>query len=253
MISFGERKKRETAFVSSLLFLEMTVMKLKLAGSTREIDLVVFDCDGVLLDTMRQKIAAFRSWVPAAHADKTEAFMQRVMHGFGKSRRHHLERFYTELVGQAPAEDFLEAEVARFTEICEPLCAQAGWRVGSREFVQTCAESGVARYVLSGTPQAPLEAMLAAHDASGLFDAILGSPPAKSESMERILSETHTPAHRTVFIGDANADRLAAEHVGAHFVYFPSEAARPGGELATEVGDLRELLVDGKGEFTPGA
>lgn len=60
-------------------------MKLNLAGAVREIDLVVFDCDGVLLDTMPAK------------------------------------------------------------------------RAGSREFVQSCAEAGIKRYVLSGTPQQPLE------------------------------------------------------------------------------------------------
>ena len=89
--------------------------------------------------------------------------------------------------------------------------------------------------------------MLASVGATGLFDVILGSPPAKPESMERILAETDTPAHRVVFIGDANADQLAALHVGAHFVYFPSEAARPVNEIVTEVQDLRALLPGGRG------
>ena len=75
------------------------------------------------------------------------------------------------------------------------------------------------------------------------FDVIIGSPPGKPESMERILVETDTPAHRAVFVGDANADHEAALHVGAHFVYFPSEAERPKAAVATEVNDLRELLV----------
>jgi phosphoglycolate phosphatase len=226
-------------------------MELSLAGRVREIDLVIFDCDGVLLNTMAQKIRAFREWVPVHHAELTEAFMERVMHGFGRSRRHHIEGFYADLVGTPPGPELLEAEIERFTKICEPLCASAGWLPGSREFVEHCAAAGVTRYVLSGTPQEPLEEMLAAHGAreiskgaaDGLFHRILGSPPAKPEQMEQILSETHTPAHRAVFIGDANADHLAAVHVGAHFVYTPSEAKRPDGETPTVVEDLRELLA----------
>lgn len=225
-------------------------MKLSLAGSVREIDLVIFDCDGVLLNTMAQKIRAFREWVPVHHAELTEAFMERVMHGFGKSRRHHIEGFYADLVGRPPEADFLEAEIQRFTEICEPLCASAGWLSGSREFIEACMDAGVMRYVLSGTPQEPLEEMLAAHGAreisrdapDAMFHRILGSPPAKPEHLEQILSETHTPAHRAVFIGDANADHFAAVHVGVHFVYTPSEAKRPDGETPTIVEDLRELL-----------
>lgn len=217
-------------------------MKLRLAGLTREIDLVVFDCDGVLLNTMPAKIEAFRTWVPKIYAKHEEAFMKRVMHGFGQSRSTHIKGFYTELAGIEPVDEFLEAEIRRFTEICEPLCAGAGWRDGSREFVESCEYAGVLRYVLSGTPQEPLEEMLRANGAIGFFDFIIGSPPAKPESMEQILAETGVAPERTVFIGDADADRLAAEHVGAHFVYFPSEAARPQGEISTEVNDLRELL-----------
>jgi len=218
-------------------------MHLRLSDSVRPIDLVVFDCDGVLLDTMPQKIEAFRRWVPEAHADHRENFMRYVMTGFGRSRAFHVRHFYETILGRANLDDaFLTAETDRFTELCEPLCAGASWRKGSREFVEACRGAGARRYVLSGTPQAPLEAMLASADATGLFDVILGSPPGKPESMERILEETETPAHRCVFVGDANADQQAALHVGAHFVYLPSEAARPEAPIPTEVTDLRQLL-----------
>ncbi|CAA6676366.1 MULTISPECIES: HAD family hydrolase [unclassified Lentimonas] len=219
-------------------------MDLKLAGSVHPIDLIVFDCDGVLLDTMAAKIEAFRSWVPEAHAELRDAFMEIVMHGFGKSRTYHIASFYRELLKQEPDPAFLVAEVDRFTDLCEPLCAAAGWRIGSREFVEACRAAEIPRYVLSGTPQAPLEQMLASANGTEWFDVIIGSPPAKPESMERILAETGTPAHRTVFVGDANADHEAALHVGAHFVYFPSEAPAPVREVPTQVNDLRELLVE---------
>jgi beta-phosphoglucomutase-like phosphatase (HAD superfamily) len=240
----GGRKKVKSGFVRAEDSGQIGGMDLKLAGSVHPIDLIVFDCDGVLLDTMEAKIEAFRSWVPEAHADLRDAFMEIVMHGFGKSRTYHIASFYRELLQQEPDAAFLEAEVGRFTDICEPLCAGAVWRTGSREFVQACHDAEIPRYVLSGVPQQPLEDMLTAAGGTELFDVIIGSPPGKPQSMERILAETDTPAHRTVFIGDANADHVAALHVGAHFVYFPSEASPPVGEVATVVNDLRELLVE---------
>lgn len=218
-------------------------MDLILESSKKPIDLLVFDCDGVLLESMAAKIVAFQEWVPKAHADKREAFMAVVMAGFGRARTHHIQAFYEQILEQSPSDAFLEAEVARFTDICEPLCADVPWRVGSREFVLACREAGIPRYVLSGTPQVPLDAMLASTEAAELFDVIIGSPPGKPESLARILFETGTPAHRCVFVGDAEADRAAAAHVGAHFVYFPSEADRPIGEITTEVSDLRQLLI----------
>jgi beta-phosphoglucomutase-like phosphatase (HAD superfamily) len=218
-------------------------MRLKLDGTVKEIDLLVFDCDGVLLETMAAKIEAFRQWVPAGHAQYSEAFMERVMHGFGKSRMHHIRVFYEEIVGEVLSEAVLESEIARFTSICEPLCASADWRVGSAEFVEACQAEGIPRYVLSGTPQKPLEDMLESAGGTAMFTSIIGSPPAKPESMEGILAETGISAERTLFIGDANADHEAALHVGAHFVYFPSEALPPKQPVNTTVDDLRELLV----------
>lgn len=218
-------------------------MDLLLENSAQSIDLIVFDCDGVLLESMAAKIEAFRSWVPDAYVAHREAFMEVVMDGFGKSRTHHIRTFYVGILKQTVTDAFLEAEVARFTDICEPLCAQADWRVGSEAFVEACRSAGIPRYVLSGTPQAPLEAMLKATGAGDYFDVIIGSPPGKPESLERILRETGVSAERCLFVGDAEADRAAAAHVGAHFVYFPSEANRPTGPITTEVSDLRALLV----------
>ncbi len=217
-------------------------MDLLLEGSVKPIDLVVFDCDGVLLDTMASKLEAFRCWVPEVHAEKRQEFMDYIMTGFGKSRVYHIAHFYREILKEEPDPVFLEAEIERFTDICEPLCASSSWRAGSREFVEACHAAGVARYVLSGVPQQQLEDMLASVGATDLFDAIIGSPPQKPESLERILEETDTPAHRAVFIGDANADQVAAIHVGAHFVYFPSEAAHPEAPVVTEVTNLMQLL-----------
>jgi phosphoglycolate phosphatase-like HAD superfamily hydrolase len=217
-------------------------MDLLLADQTVAIDLAVFDCDGVLLESMAAKIAAFEQWVPEAHAAQRGAFMQAVMAGFGRARTHHIRTFYEKILGQSISGAFLEAEVARFTEICEPLCAAADWRTGSREFVEACQAAGIPRYVLSGTPQAPLEAMLESTGAARYFDVIVGSPPAKPESLARILAETGVAAGRAVFVGDAEADRAAAEANGVHFAYFPSEADRPADPLPTVVNDLRELL-----------
>jgi phosphoglycolate phosphatase-like HAD superfamily hydrolase len=219
-------------------------MDIYLAGSLQPIDLVVFDCDGVLLDSMGAKIQAFRDWVPVRYAHLREDFMSVIMDGFGKAREHHVKTFYSEIVGKPATPDRIEAEVARFTEICEPLCASAPWRLGSREFVEACIESGIPRYVLSGTPQKPLEDMLESTGGTPLFDVIIGSPPTKPESLELILRETQVGPERMIFVGDANADQEAALHVGAHFVYFPSEANAPLAPTPTVVNDLRELLVD---------
>jgi len=219
-------------------------MRLRIGDSIHDIDLAIFDCDGVLLDTMQAKIKAFQVWVPERLEHLRDPFMEYIMNSFGQHRSYHIDYFYRDLAGESPSPEFLDEEVERFTSICEPLCAAAPWREGSREFVQACRDAGIARHVLSGTPQAPLEAMLAANDALGLFDRVLGSPPGKSESLGRLIADAEAAPERAIFVGDANNDALAARHAGVPFIYLPSEANRPDAPIAAEVGDLRELLPD---------
>jgi phosphoglycolate phosphatase-like HAD superfamily hydrolase len=218
-------------------------IKLRLGGELRAIRLLVFDCDGVLLDTMSAKIAAFRQWVTHRWPEHEAVFLNHVMGSFGRSRVFQIEWFFNHCLKQVPDAATLSAEVERFTDICEPLCAEAGWLSGSSEFVAACEAAGVPCYVLSGTPQLHLEQMLAANGGNGRFRAIIGSPPAKPQSLATILSKEGVAAQQTVFVGDAEADAEAAESVGAHFVYKPSAAKRPGLRIVNEVTDLRELLA----------
>ncbi len=215
---------------------------LRLGGEIHPIRVAVFDCDGVLLDTMTAKVDAFRQWVLACWPDYESVFIDNVMSSFGRSRVFQIEWFFRHCLDLAPDAETLKAEVERFTAICEPLCEQAGWLSGSSEFVTICQEAGIPCYVLSGTPQQPLEQMVAAHHGTDRFRAIIGSPPAKPESLAAILTREAVCAEQVLFVGDAEADAQAAESVGAHFAYKPSIAKRPRTAIVTEVHDLRELL-----------
>jgi phosphoglycolate phosphatase-like HAD superfamily hydrolase len=218
-------------------------ISLRLGGAIHPIRIAVFDCDGVLLDTMTAKVAAFRRWVVARWPEHESVFIDHVMGSFGRSRVFQIEWFFNHCLDLAADASTLQAEVERFSAICEPLCEKAGWLSGSSEFVAACQAAGIPCYVLSGTPQQPLEQMLAAHDASDRFRAIIGSPPAKPESLASIIAKEAVSAQQVLFVGDAEADAQAAESVGAHFVYKSSVAKRPRTAIVTEVNDLRELLV----------
>ena len=223
------------------LLLKMPV-KLRLEGTVTEIDAVVFDCDGVLLETIPAKLQAYMDWVPPEHAAHREEFRAHNLKSFGKSRSLQLRYFYEELVGRVVSEAFLAGEVSRFAEICEPLCEAAPWAEGSHEFVEACREAGAATFVLSGTPQKELVAMLAQRDAMGLFQRVMGFPETKTGGLLRVVGEGGFSRERILFVGDAEKDASAAAEVGVHFVYRPSEADRPITEVRTEARNLVDLL-----------
>ena len=208
-----------------------------------ELDAVVFDCDGVLLETISAKLQAYVDWVPEAYKDLQPTFSKHNRRSFGQSRGVQIRYFYEELVKLESVSDaFLESEIQRFTEICEPLCEAAKWAEGAREFVLACNEAGSRTFVLSGTPQAELQGMLSQRNAMELFDKVIGFPITKEEGLERVVQEYGFDPERMLFVGDAQRDAEAAQAVGTHFVYVPSEADRPTCPILNETVNLLELL-----------
>lgn len=225
-----------------LIFCRMPI-ELKLGGNVETLDAVVYDCDGVLLETIPAKLRAYMEWLPLVYEALRGDFAAYNQRSFGLSRVVQIEHFYCKLVGQTVSEEFIESEVDRFKCICEPLCETAPWVEGSKEFVEVCNRAGCDSFVLSGTPQFELEAMLRQRNAIGLFKEIYGFPETKKGGLARILRKSaHSPG-KVLFVGDAEADAAAAKALGVHFVYRPSEADHPQTPILTEAPSLLELLV----------
>ena len=228
---------------TAITFALLMPIQLILNGSTTELDAVVFDCDGVLLETIPAKLQAYMDWMPPEYESLREVFKAHNLKSFGQSRSVQLRYFYEELANREVTDDFLLHEVDRFASICEPLCKAAPWAEGSKEFVEACQAMGTDTFVLSGTPQRELLAMLDQRNASRLFNGIYGFPITKAGGLLKILDEGGYDRDRVLFIGDAEKDASAALQVGVHFVYRPSEADRPLTIVQTETKNLMALVV----------
>jgi phosphoglycolate phosphatase-like HAD superfamily hydrolase len=201
----------------------------------------VYDCDGVLLDTVTAKLAAFRDWVPAEHAGRREEFSRYNRGAFGRSRRVQIRHFYEGILGGAISESRLDAEVERFARINAGHVRAAAWLPGSREFLNRAAAAGIPQYVLSGTPEAELRTMLRDREADHLFRGIVGSPTTKAAGLRQIIAETGVDPRELWFVGDATHDGEAAREVGVTFVYKPSDAEFHGAGTERQVASLLEI------------
>ena len=54
-------------------------LRLALDGVSTEIDAVVFDCDGVLLETIPAKLQACMDWLPAEHEALKKRFESTIL------------------------------------------------------------------------------------------------------------------------------------------------------------------------------
>jgi phosphoglycolate phosphatase-like HAD superfamily hydrolase len=233
------------------------VIQITMAGRHVPIDVVFFDCDGVIFDTNADKADAFDHAVADCPADKRAALVALHKATGGISRYAKLRRFFTEMHPVVDAETAIERALARFGAH-----SRASYRrLQPRSEALRFAEAAGPSYVVSGADQTELQDVFAEHGIADRFIEVLGSPVDKPTHLRRVLAERGVEPARSLFIGDGGGDLECAETIGCWFVFLAEmsdwcdgstavDAARPGllarGTDATSArtwADLHAMLV----------
>lgn len=218
-------------------------------------DAIIFDCDGVLLDSNALKTDCFREVLEEAAFDPGDIarFLEFQRASFGMSRY----RLFEALLGwdlARPTTLDRDALVARYAATLGGRYVKSAETPGMRAVISALARE-TRLYIVSGSDQAELREVMAERGDAAPFRRILGSPANKVDNLASVLAELAAggppPApHRVVFVGDAEADMMAARHHGLRFVYMDgfSAAQTRMRQLAAEsdvpiIQDLRELAA----------
>jgi len=178
---------------------------------------LVFDCDGVVLDSNRLKTEAFRQAALPYGSEAAEALVAWHVANGGISRYRKFAHFLSEIVPAGASGPDLDALLASYAAaVREGLlgCAVAPGLAELR------ARTERARWlIVSGGDQAELREVFAARGLRGMFDGgIFGSPETKDTILAREL-EAGTIARPALFLGDSTYDHRAAKAAGLDFVF----------------------------------
>jgi len=177
---------------------------------------IIFDCDGVILESVAVKTRAFARLAEPFGAEAADALVHfHEQHG-GVSRYKKFEWLYREVLKRELGREELENLGRRFAEIVfEELCrcplVPGVEDVLRRRFGQT------PMYVCSGAPHEELNDILRRRGLHRYFTGIYGSPPGKAELLREILRLAGTDPASAVMVGDSTTDRDAAEAAGTQF------------------------------------
>lgn len=183
-------------------------------------DSVVFDCDGVLLDSNDLKIQAMQEALelqPEFGEADIDRCIQDFRAGFGKSRYYHIERFAKSVVHNNDVVRNIETRLlAAFAAKVEEAYGRAPIIHGVLELLKKLKSKKL--FVASGSEQEQLRRVLQAKKLSGYFLDIYGSPVSKQEILRTIIRENSCES--AVLVGDSSADFMAAKNAGIQFIYF---------------------------------
>lgn len=178
---------------------------------------LVFDCDGVILDSNRIKTDAFRSVALRYGSDVAEALVQfHVQHG-GMSRYRKFEHLLVNILGQAGDEKEVQTLASAYGECVYRELLQCDITPGLHELRKATADQ--AWMVVSGGDEAELRRVFEARGLDVLFErGVHGSPATKDVILQRELSSDNLK-HPALFVGDSRYDHEAAQRAGLQFVF----------------------------------
>ncbi|MDE5832503.1 MAG: HAD hydrolase-like protein [Desulfovibrio sp.] len=180
------------------------------------IECLVFDCDGVILDSVPVKTRAFRRLAEPYGEEAADRFViYHSTHG-GVSRYKKFEWFFDEILKRPIQPDESEEWGEKFEKYALEEVRKCPMIPGAMDALRKW-HGVLPMYVCSGAPDEEVNLVLSERNLSRFFTGIYGTPPAKAQLLEKIARSTSLDPADIAMVGDSTTDLDAAEYVGTLF------------------------------------
>lgn len=202
---------------------------------------IFFDFDGVIVESLDVKIAAFREMYAPYGETVVEQAIDHYVHQTGVPRLYRFRHCHKHFLGHDLTDAEAQALSDRFGEMVEDLVVACDGVPGAGEFLEAFADV-IPCFVVSATPDAELKRIVERRGLAGFFSEACGSPPDKPEVLSRILAAHGWRGSETAMIGDGMADYRAATANGIRFIgRTHASLENPFPEQTPTIGDLTDL------------
>ncbi|MFC1840467.1 HAD family hydrolase [Thermodesulfobacteriota bacterium] len=179
---------------------------------------IVFDCDGVILDSNKIKTDAFRFVLQNEPNEIVEKFIEYHKTNGGISRYVKFEYFMKNLKPDNKPVMSAEKYVKAYSDRVKDQLINCSLIPGVRSILEIFNEMKIPCAVNSGGDQEEIREVFAERNLDHFFIEILGSPATKSENLG-YLSHNSILSNPSLFIGDALSDYLNAQNYGMDFIF----------------------------------
>jgi len=196
---------------------------------------IVFDCDGVVLDSNLVKTEAyFRTAKSLGATDaQAQALVDYHVRLGGISRYHKFDWYLSEVLHQPATQEAVQVLLDEFARELEVVLMECAVAEGLPELRAASPQANW--MILSGGDQQEIRTLFAKRDLAKYFDGgLFGSPDNKDTVLARE-KENGNLQFPALFIGDSKYDFEAATRAGLDFVFLSAW---------TEVGDWQNFCAE---------
>lgn len=178
---------------------------------------IIFDFDGIILETMDIKTNAFRELFKE-YPEKLDGILMFHLDNGGMSRFDKFRHIYKNILHKELTEREFGRLCSSFNKIIFEEVLRASFVKDIKEFLQHYLHI-LPMFVVSATPQNELRQIVDAKGLEGYFKGVYGSPQTKPDLIGAILKGNSYKPEEALFIGDSRNDYMAASEKGVLFAF----------------------------------
>tara|TARA_Y100001934_G_scaffold280691_1_gene388073 strand:- start:1509 stop:2204 length:696 start_codon:yes stop_codon:yes gene_type:complete len=206
---------------------------MKIKDFLNQFKFIIFDLDGVILDSARLKVNAMEQALQVFNSELVSAFLKCFVKEFGQPRQYHFKNFYFNFLKESCDDfhSFYETYASRYAANLQqdyrnvPLCAYA------EDLIRTLDDKKC--FVATGTATEEAIDVLNNKQLTQFFDGIYGAPREKKVIIKSIIEQHNASPEQCILIGDAIHDRNSAFANQIPFLFI-ERYARVGQELVRQ-------------------
>ena len=188
---------------------------------------IIFDFDGVILDSLSVKEHGFRLIFAAYPQEKVAQLLQFHRDHGGVSRFVKIQYFFENILNQEIDLEGINHYAQKFSNILIAELTKEKYLIqDTLEFIKSEWQK-LNLHVASGTEENELKYLCAAHGLTHYFKSIHGSPEIKEYLVRNIIKNNCYSEENTVFVGDSMTDYQAAKASGIAFYGINNNSLQP--------------------------
>jgi|TARA_B110000459_G_C16622579_1_gene502713 HAD superfamily hydrolase (TIGR01549 family) len=178
---------------------------------------IIFDFDGVILDSVNIKTEAFYKLFEQYGSKIANQVVDYHIINGGMSRFKKFEYYGKYLIKYNFNKNELKSLSDKFDQLINEKISKANFIVGAEEFL--IRYNNIYNFFIStGTPQENINEIIKIRNLSYLFKKVYGTPKSKEKHIKEILLNSNDSKCEYLFVGDSKNDYDAAHKMGILFI-----------------------------------
>tara|TARA_A100001388_G_scaffold275992_1_gene262650 strand:- start:1024 stop:1689 length:666 start_codon:yes stop_codon:yes gene_type:complete len=181
---------------------------------------LIFDCDGIILNSNKIKTDAFREVVSIYGKEASISLVKYHLQNGGISRYHKFNYFLNTIAKNLEL-DIQNISLDELTNNYSKCVRKKLLNCEIDESIISYRKSSNSIWsIVSGSDQHELNQVFRERNIDSIFDGgIHGSPLSKIQIFKRIFEENKNDIQKSLYIGDSKYDYLAAKEIGLDFIF----------------------------------